>query len=146
MGADLNTTLELMQGCTDAGGIILLRRGKTEKQKRNDVDTAASRGTPLSRAVDDIFVIRATVDPHSTDMTDQHSLLPAPTDPPVITCKKCKAPLPDATWKNCDNCRRNRTESYNRWKKSAQLRRVNAAAAGSQTGRMDLSESPLHLR
>lgn len=44
----------------------------------------------------------------------------APTNP---RCKTCKVPLADASWKNCDRCRRNRTESYNRWKKSAQARK-----------------------
>ncbi|KAI0247380.1 hypothetical protein BJV78DRAFT_1285612 [Lactifluus subvellereus] len=53
----------------------------------------------------------------------QHSLLTPTTDPPIIRCKTCKAPLPDASWKNCDRCRRNRTESYNRWKKSVEARK-----------------------
>jgi hypothetical protein len=50
--------------------------------------------------------------------------IPAPTDgdPPTNRCKKCKVPLPDATWKNCDSCRKNRTESYRRWKKSTEGR------------------------
>jgi len=55
----------------------------------------------------------------------QHSFLQAnlvPPDPVTIRCKKCGVPLPDSTWKNCDRCRRNRTESYNRWKRSAQAR------------------------
>lgn len=39
-----------------------------------------------------------------------------PPDPVTIRCKKCKAPLEDTTWKNCDRCRRIRTESFNRWK------------------------------
>jgi hypothetical protein len=56
---------------------------------------------------------------------------PADSDPPTIRCKKCKVPLPDATWKNCDNCRRHRTESYNRWKKSVEARRNIAAASSS---------------
>jgi hypothetical protein len=68
---------------------------------------------------------------------NQLSLLPAPTDPPAIRCKTCKVPLPDTTWKNCATCRRNRTESYNRWKASASLRSMR---------RMDLSESLLRLR
>lgn len=68
---------------------------------------------------------------------DQRPPLPAPADPPVIECKKCKVPLPDTTWKNCASCRRNRTESYNRWKKSALLR---------STTRMNLSESLLRRR
>jgi len=68
---------------------------------------------------------------------NQLSLLLAPTDPPVIQCKTCKVPLPDTTWKNCASCRRNRTESHNRWKKSALLRSMR---------RMDLSESLLRLR
>ena len=53
---------------------------------------------------------------------DQQPPLPAQAGPPLIECKRCKAPLPDTTWKNCASCRRNRTESYNRWKKSALLR------------------------
>lgn len=63
--------------------------------------------------------------------------LPPPADPPVIRCKKCKVPLLDTTWKNCANCRRHKTESYNRWKKSASLRSMRG---------MDLSESLLRLR
>lgn len=49
---------------------------------------------------------------------------PAPTDgdPPTARCKRCKVPLPDATWKNCDRCRKIRTESYIRWKKSVEER------------------------
>jgi hypothetical protein len=56
--------------------------------------------------------------------TQAHFLVPAPTDgdPPTNRCKKCRAPLPDATWKNCDRCRKSRTESYNRWKKSVEGR------------------------
>jgi hypothetical protein len=67
---------------------------------------------------------------------NQPSPLPAPADPPVIRCKKCKVPLPDTTWKNCASCRKNRTESYNRWKKSASLRSMTT---------MDPSESLLRL-
>jgi hypothetical protein len=58
---------------------------------------------------------------------NQLSLPQAPQDPPVIRCKACKGPLPDTTWKNCTTCRRNRTESYRRWKKSAQLRSMETA-------------------
>jgi len=56
--------------------------------------------------------------------TQEQILVPAPTDgdPPTTRCKKCKVPLPDATWKNCDRCRKNRTENYNRWKKSVEGR------------------------
>lgn len=64
--------------------------------------------------------------------------LPAPTDDtPVIRCKKCRVPLPDAIWKNCASCRRSRTESYHRWKQSASLRSMR---------RMDLSEYLLRPR
>lgn len=66
---------------------------------------------------------------------------PAPTpagpDNPVLRCRKCKIPLPDATWKNCAPCRRKRTESYNRWKKSSSLRQ--------SMGTANLSESVLCL-
>ncbi|KAH9961868.1 hypothetical protein BJV74DRAFT_346414, partial [Russula compacta] len=49
---------------------------------------------------------------------DQHSLIPPPAtiNPPIIRCKKCGAVLQDSPWKNCDSCRRSRTESYNRWR------------------------------
>jgi hypothetical protein len=71
-----------------------------------------------------------------------HSPLAAPTgaspEDPVLRCKKCKVPLPDATWKNCAGCRRERTESYNRWKKSASLR-------FQSMGIMNSSESLLRL-
>jgi hypothetical protein len=60
-----------------------------------------------------------------------HSESPAgvasPDSTTVLTCKKCKVPLPDATWKNCAKCRRERTDSYNRWKKSALLRSMNSS-------------------
>jgi hypothetical protein len=64
---------------------------------------------------------------------------PASTDypVPVLRCKRCKVPLPDATWKNCASCRKSRTEAYNRWKQSASLR---------STEMMNLSESLLRLR
>lgn len=58
------------------------------------------------------------------------TILPAP---PVIRCKTCKTPLPDTTWKNCASCRKNRTESYHRWKKSA--------AERSKMGTIDLTIS-----
>jgi hypothetical protein len=94
-------------------------------------DPATGRSAPLvqfrSRSV-----LRMIVPAH-----DQHPPLPAPADPPLIECKRCKVPLPDTTWKNCASCRRNRTESYNRWKTSALLR---------STTRMDPSESLLRLR
>ncbi|KAI0289098.1 hypothetical protein BC826DRAFT_1034339 [Russula brevipes] len=64
---------------------------------------------------------------------DQVSLVPAPTITPEFRCKTCKAPLLDATFKNCDRCRRIRTESYNRWKKS-DLRKAAAAAAVATPG------------
>ena len=48
---------------------------------------------------------------------------PVTPDPATIRCKKCKVPLPDATWKNCYRCRKNRTDSFNRWKKSNQARK-----------------------
>jgi hypothetical protein len=70
---------------------------------------------------------------------NQLSLLPAPADP-VIRCKTCKNPLTDTIWKNCASCRRNRTESYNRWKKSAQLRSMR------KMDLIQLSESLLCLR
>jgi hypothetical protein len=46
----------------------------------------------------------------------EHTLNLGPSETPAIRCKTCKVPLPDATRKNCERCRRNRTESYNRWK------------------------------
>lgn len=77
----------------------------------------------------------------STDMTavpahDQLSPLPAPADTPVIRCKKCKGPLPDTAWKNCSSCRRARTESYNRWKKSASLRSMRGTGLGESLLRL----------
>jgi hypothetical protein len=53
----------------------------------------------------------------------QPPLISASTDPSSIRCKTCKVPLPDDTWKNCDRCRRNRTESYHRWRKSNEARK-----------------------
>ncbi|KAI9457330.1 hypothetical protein BJY52DRAFT_1273041 [Lactarius psammicola] len=53
-----------------------------------------------------------------------HSLVLGPTETPAIRCKTCKVPLPDATRKNCERCRRNRTESYNRWKRSVEARKT----------------------
>ena len=50
----------------------------------------------------------------SQQLSFQANLVPP--DPVTIRCKKCKAPLEDTTWKNCDRCRRIRTESFNRWK------------------------------
>jgi hypothetical protein len=50
----------------------------------------------------------------SQQLSFQANLVPQ--DPVTIRCKKCKAPLEDSTWKNCDRCRRIRTESFNRWK------------------------------
>ncbi len=52
-----------------------------------------------------------------------HSLVLGPTETPAIRCKTCKVPLPDATRKNCDRCRRNRTENYHRWKRSVEARK-----------------------
>ncbi|KAF8468628.1 hypothetical protein DFH94DRAFT_776144 [Russula ochroleuca] len=72
--------------------------------------------------------------------THNYSLAP-PTDPSIIRCKTCRAPLPDATWKNCDSCRRNRTENYRRWKKSAELRSLKGMTATSQVGWMNLNPS-----
>ena len=46
----------------------------------------------------------------------QHTLILGPSETPAIRCKTCKVPLPDAKRKNCERCRRNRTENYNRWK------------------------------
>ena len=48
----------------------------------------------------------------------QNSLIPPPatTNPPIFKCKKCGVALKDGTWKNCDSCRRRRTDDYNRWK------------------------------
>jgi hypothetical protein len=78
---------------------------------------------------------------------------PASTDSTIIRCKTCNVPLQDMSWKNCDRCRRNRTESYNRWKKSVQASKsaMNVvAAAGSSlssqveipsTSRLDLNPS-----
>ena len=53
----------------------------------------------------------------------QPTLVRGPTETPAIRCKTCKVPLPDATRKNCDRCRRNRTEKYNRWKRSVEARK-----------------------
>jgi hypothetical protein len=46
-----------------------------------------------------------------------------PTETPTIRCKTCKVPLPDATRKNCERCRRNRMETHNRWKRSVEARK-----------------------
>lgn len=85
--------------------------------------------------------------PHRSQ--EQLSLPPAPTDPfSTIRCKTCKAPLPSAAWKNCDNCRRKRTASFHRWKQSAALRKSTSfptSAPPFQMGRIDLSESPCFL-
>lgn len=81
--------------------------------------------------------------PHRSQQ--QLFLPPAPTNPSsTIRCKTCKAPLPSAAWKNCDNCRRKRTASFHRWKQSAELRKSSSfpTSAPFQTGRMSLSESP----
>lgn len=53
----------------------------------------------------------------------QPTLVFAPTETPAIRCKTCKVPLPDATRKNCERCRRIRTDNYNRWKRSAEARK-----------------------
>ena len=66
---------------------------------------------------------------------------PIQPDPVVIRCKTCKVPLPDATWKNCDRCRRNRTESFNRWKKSSHARKSVLDNSGS-TLSMPTTQSP----
>lgn len=55
-----------------------------------------------------------------------HSLDLGPTATPTLRCKKCKVPLPDATRKNCERCRRIRTENYNRWKRTAEARKNQA--------------------
>ena len=55
-----------------------------------------------------------------------HALDLGPTTTPTLRCKKCKVPLPDATRKNCERCRRTRTENYNRWKRSAEARKNQA--------------------
>lgn len=52
------------------------------------------------------------------------TLVLGPTETPAIRCKTCKVPLPDATKKNCARCRRNRTESHQRWKRSVEARKV----------------------
>jgi hypothetical protein len=82
------------------------------------------------------------------DPTPTQIILPAPTDgdSPTIRCKKCKVPLPDATWKNCDNCRRHRTESYNRWKKSVEARNVAAASGSSLPFEAQSSSAPAPRR
>jgi len=69
---------------------------------------------------------------------------PIQPDPVVIRCKKCKVPLPDSTWKNCDRCRRNRTESFNRWKISSQARKSVLDDPGS-TLSMPTTQSPSAL-
>jgi len=56
-------------------------------------------------------------------MAQQHTLLLSPSEAPAIRCKTCKVPLPDATRKNCERCRRNRTERFNRWKISVEAKK-----------------------
>ena len=53
-----------------------------------------------------------------TQPSQQLSFQPnlVPQDLVTIRCKKCRAPLESTTWKNCDRCRRIRTETFNRWK------------------------------
>lgn len=71
-----------------------------------------------------------------------HNPVPAPpTVPPVLKCQTCQVPLTDATWKNCAECRRKRTESYNHWKNSTSLTSVPVGMMNI----MNLSESLLHL-
>lgn len=65
---------------------------------------------------------------------EQYSFLQAnlvPPGPVTTRCKKCGVPLPDSTWKNCDRCRRNRTESYHRWKRSVLARQSILNDSGS---------------
>ena len=64
---------------------------------------------------------------------DNHLALLPTADPPVIRCKTCKASLPDTTWKNCANCRKNRTESYHRWKKSKLMGTIDLTTSASQS-------------
>jgi hypothetical protein len=69
---------------------------------------------------------------HMTLPPQQRSPIPVPADPPVIIrCKTCRVPLPDDTWKNCDRCRRNRTESYRRWKVNVRARQSDASLGPS---------------
>jgi hypothetical protein len=71
----------------------------------------------------------------------------APPDPPIIRCKKCKTPLSDATWKNCDRCRQKKTESYNRWRSIIKARTSTVtdpqAAASGSTSRSSLPYTSL---
>ena len=61
--------------------------------------------------------------------------------PPIVRCKTCNVPLPDALWKNCERCRRNRTESHNRWKKSVQERTIAKLAASNSQPYLPPSET-----
>ncbi|KAI9439030.1 hypothetical protein H4582DRAFT_1946206 [Lactarius indigo] len=62
-----------------------------------------------------------------------HSLVLGPIETPAIRCKTCKVPLSNATRKNCDRCRRNRTERYNRWKRSVEARKNQIALPALET-------------
>ncbi|KAH8981427.1 hypothetical protein EDB92DRAFT_1897946, partial [Lactarius akahatsu] len=75
----------------------------------------------------------------------EHSLVLGPTETPAIRCKTCKVPLPDATRKNCDRCRRNRTENYHRWKRSVEARK-NHIALSLPSLETHHSSAPLNIR
>ncbi|KAH9059634.1 hypothetical protein EDB87DRAFT_1620577 [Lactarius vividus] len=75
-----------------------------------------------------------------------HSLVLDPTERPTIRCKTCKAPLPDATRKNCDRCRRNRTENYHRWKRSVEARKNLIVLPTLETHPSSVPPSKLNIR
>ncbi|KAH9019750.1 hypothetical protein EDB84DRAFT_1516436, partial [Lactarius hengduanensis] len=75
-----------------------------------------------------------------------HSLVVGPTETPAIRCKTCKVPLPDATRKNCDRCRRNRTENYHRWKRSVEARKNHIALPTLETHHSSAPPSKPNIR
>ena len=105
------------------------------KRGTEQVDTAGVHRSPGPRTT--FLVTKRNIT--STVMRSGNQLSHSP-PPTTIRCKTCKIALANTAWKNCDNCRRRRTESYHRWKKST------VAAAALQVGRMNLSSSPLYLR
>jgi hypothetical protein len=56
-------------------------------------------------------------------MAQPNTLALGPTGTPTLRCKTCKVPLPDATRKNCERCRKTRTEKFHRWKRSVEARK-----------------------
>ncbi|KAH9167221.1 hypothetical protein EDB89DRAFT_1998491 [Lactarius sanguifluus] len=66
-----------------------------------------------------------------------HSLVLGPTETPAIRY---------ATRKNCERCRRNRTENYHRWKRSVEARKNHFALPTLETHHSSAPPSKLNIR